>query len=239
MTELPLGEELTVVFARMSGVLLSEETVASSLELVTSLTLETLPNTAGAGITLVDDGGKRTSAAATDSQVEQADRLQYELDEGPCLTAWAQREIVRIDDVTAEPRWPRWGAAVDASYARSALSAPLVTGDRALGAMKVYSPAPSAYGPHEEHLLGMFAAQASVLIANMQSHEKAHQLSEGLQAALHSRDLIGQAKGILMERDGVDEGTAFALLATMSKRQNRKLTEVARALVDTPTRRRP
>lgn len=238
MPELPPTEELTLVFARMSGVLLSEETVASSLTLVTSLALETLPGTAGAGITLVDENGLRTSAAATDEHVEHADRLQYELDEGPCLTAWAQRQTMRIDDVADEPRWPRWCAAISQNQVRSALSAPLVAGDHALGAMKVYAAAPAAYGPREEHLLDLIASQASVLIANMQSHEKTQQLSEGLRAALRSRDLIGQAKGIIMERNGVGEEAAFAILAASSQRQNRKLTEVARALVDTATRRR-
>lgn len=238
MTELPLAEELAMVFARMSGVLLSEETVASSLVLVTSLASETLPGAGGAGMTLVDGNGRPTSAAATDEHVEYADRLQYELNEGPCLTAWAERRVVRIDDVADEPRWPRWCPAIS-HQVRSVLSAPLVAGDQALGAMKVYASAPDAYGAREEHVLGLFADQASVLIANMQSHEEAQQLSDGLQTALRSRDLIGQAKGIVMERNGVGEDTAFAILAAASQRQNLKLTEVARALVDGSTRRRP
>jgi GAF domain-containing protein len=239
VTELPPVEELATVFARLSGVLLSEETVSSALRLVTSVALETSTETAGAGITLVDQTGRRTSAAATDEHVEHADRLQYELDEGPCLTAWAQRQVIRVDDVRNEARWPRWCAEASRLRVRSALSAPLVAGDQALGAMKVYAAAPDIYGPREEHLLSLLAAQASVLIANVQSRENAHRLSEGLRAALHSRDLIGQAKGMLMQREGVDEGTAFAMLTAASRQQNRKLTEVARALVDTATRRRP
>ena len=239
MSELPPVEELASVFSRMSGLLLSEETVASALALVTSVATETLPDTAGAGITLVDGDGRRTSAAATDKSVEHADRLQYELDEGPCLAAWAERRVIRIDDVRTEARWPRWCAEASRLRLRSVLSAPLVAGDSALGAMKVYAIAPGAYGPREEHVLGLLAAQASVLIANVQSHENAHRLSDGLAAALQSRDLIGQAKGILMQRDGVDEDTAFAMLATASQHQNRKLTDVARALVETATRRRP
>lgn len=239
MTELPPVEELATVFSRMSGLLLSEETVSSALVLVTSVALETLPDTAGAGITLVDHTGRRTSAAATDERVEQADRLQYELDEGPCLTAWGERRVIRIDDVHTEARWPRWCAEARRLRVRSVLSAPLVAGDHALGAMKVYAAAPDAYGPREERLLGLLAAQASVLIANVQSYENAHRLSDGLAAALHSRDLIGQAKGMLMQRKGVDAETAFAMLTTASQHQNRKLTDVARALVDTATRRRP
>src|SRR4051794_24970297 len=111
--DLPLAAELSAVYARMSGLLLSEETVNTALRLVTSLAADTIPGTAGAGVTLVDDGGRKTSAGASDPLVERADSLQYELDEGPCLTAWAQRALIRIDDIPADRRWPQWSAAVE------------------------------------------------------------------------------------------------------------------------------
>ena len=239
MTDLPLADELASVFSRMSGLLLSEETLDSALELVTSLVLETVPAALGAGITLVDGAGKRTSAAATDTHVALVDRLQYQLDEGPCLSAWQQRRVFRVDDTHTETRWPRWCAEAAQVQVRSTLSAPLVADDHALGAMKVYAESPAAFGAREERLLGLFAAQASIFVANVQSHDNAQRLSESLRAALASRDLIGQAKGMLMQRDGVDADTAFAMLAALSQQRQIKLTEVARALVATATRRRP
>lgn len=239
MSELPLAEELASVFSRMSGMLLSEETVASALTMVTTLVLETLPGARGAGVTLVDGAGRRTSAAATDDHVARADRLQYELDEGPCLSAWKQRRVFRIDDTHEESRWMRWCAEAAPLQVRSVLSAPLAVGEVGFGAMKVYSAVPAAFGPREERVMGLFAAQASVLLANVQSHDNAQRLSDSLRAALASRDLIGQAKGMLMQRDGVDSDTAFAMLAATSQQRQLKLTEVARALVATATRRRP
>ena len=239
MTELPLADELASVLSRMSGMLLSEETVASALTLVTSLVLETVPAARGAGITLVDTTGGPTSAAATDEHVARADRLQYELGEGPCLSAWQQRQVVRVDDSLEEPRWPRWCAEAAQLQVRSALSAPLVAGDTAFGAMKVYSAAPAAFGGREERVMGLFAAQAAILVANVQSHDNARRLSESLRAALAGRDLIGQAKGMVMQRDGVDGDTAFAMLAATSQQRQVKLLDVARALVATATRRRP
>jgi hypothetical protein len=85
---LPLAEELSAVFARMSGLLLSEETVGTAVGLITALATDAIPGTAGAGVTLVDERGAKTTSGASDPVVEKADSAQYELDEGPCLTAW-------------------------------------------------------------------------------------------------------------------------------------------------------
>ena len=111
--DLPLADELSAVFARMSGLLLSEETVATALRLVTSLATDTIPGTVGAGVTLIDETGRKSTTGASDPLVERADSLQYELGHGPCLTAWAGRTVVRIDDIAADPRWPEWSAAVE------------------------------------------------------------------------------------------------------------------------------
>src|SRR4051812_2352857 len=93
---LPLSDELAGVFARMSGLLLSEETVETSLSLLSSLAQETVPGATGAGVSVMDERGRRSSGS-TDARVREADRLQYELDEGPCLTAAVSRELVRMD----------------------------------------------------------------------------------------------------------------------------------------------
>ena len=85
---------------------------------------------------------------------------------------------------------------------------------------------------------GDVSLQAAVLLANMQSHEAATELSAGLQQALRSRDMIATAKGILMARDGLDEDSAFALLISVSQREHTKLRDVAQAIVSSTTRRR-
>jgi GAF domain-containing protein len=235
---LPLADELAAVFARMSGLLLSQETVSTALALVTSLAKETIPGTAGAGVTLLDSEGRKVSAAATDPLVERADALQYELGEGPCLSAFEQRAVFRIVDMQQETRWPRWVKAVQPLGMGATLSTPLVSGDMALGAMKVYGRASGVYGSREEHLVAMFAAQAAVLLANAQAYENARQLSEELVRALRTRDEISIAKGVLMARDRIDEKTAFAMLVAISRRQNRKLTDVASALVRSTVQQR-
>ena len=108
----------------------------------------------------------------------------------------------------------------------------------ALGAMKVYSAEASAYGFDAERRLSMFAPQAAVLLANMQSHQAATELSEGLKQALRSRDVIATAKGIVMARDGLDEEAAFQLLVNASHRERSKLHEVAQGIITATVRRR-
>ncbi|HWM38134.1 MAG TPA: hypothetical protein VNS49_13560, partial [Streptomyces sp.] len=102
--ELPLADELAAVFARMSGLLMSEETTSTAVNLVTALAREAIPGAVGAGVTLVDDRGGKTTSGASDPVVEKADSMQYELDEGPCLAAWAQRALVRLDEIGSDGR---------------------------------------------------------------------------------------------------------------------------------------
>ncbi|MGY1634689.1 GAF domain-containing protein [Geodermatophilus sp. SYSU D01186] len=235
--DLPLADELSAVFARMSGLLLSEETVASALALVSSLALDTVPGAAGAGVSVIDERGRRSSGS-TDTRVERADALQYELDEGPCLAATAARQLVRMDDVATDRRWPRWSAAAVRLGLRAAMSAPLVVGDTALGALKVYAEVPGTFDVQSEQLLWRFSAQAAILVANVQTHERARRLSEGLRAAIGTRDTVSMAKGVLMARHGVTEEVAFGMLLARSGEESGNLPEVARTVVGSAVRRR-
>jgi len=221
---------LAQALARMSAVLLSQESVATTVQLVTTLAERTIPGTAGAGVSLIDHQGKRTTAA-TDPLVRQADLLQYELGEGPCLTAWRDRVAVFIDDVDTERRWPAWTEAVAPLAVKSVLSTPMLVSDRSIGAIKVYSYQRHAYDQDSQQLLALFARQAAILLANAQSYQDAHQLTTQLKAAMTSRDLIGQAKGILIANGAADEQAAFAMLVNASQRTNTKLREVAHQLI--------
>jgi GAF domain-containing protein len=234
---LPLADELATVFARMSGLLLSQETVTTALGLVTSLAVETVPGAVGAGVSIVDERGRRSSAA-TDARVERADALQYERDEGPCLAATALRQMVRVDDVAEDRRWPLWAAGALPLGLRAALSAPLVAGDRTLGAMKVYADRPHAFDAHAQRLMTLFSAQAAVLVANVQSYERAQRLTEGLRQTVRDRDAVSVAKGVLMARHGVDEDAAFGMLLARATQDDVPLREVARSVAASAIRRR-
>lgn len=127
---LPL-DELSVVIGRITGLLLTEEKVDRAVHLLARAIKDAIPGTIGAGVSLLDSQGRRTSAGFTDRIVERVDALQYELGQGPCLTAWAAEETVLVDDVRADPRWPDWSAAVEALPVRSVVSTVLVSGRNA------------------------------------------------------------------------------------------------------------
>jgi GAF domain-containing protein len=233
---LPLTDELAGVFARMSGLLLSEETVETSLGVLSSLARETVPGSSGAGVSVVA-GRRRVSSGSTDARVREADALQYQLDEGPCLTAAATRDLVRIDDLTTDRRWPRWATAALPLGLHAAMSAPLVAGNGSLGAIKVYADHPGTFDARSEQLLRLFAAQAGLLLANVQSAQRAKRLSEGMRQAIRSRDAVNVAKGILMARSNLDEETALTLLVRRAAQDATTVADAARSVVDATVRR--
>lgn len=234
MTE-PVQTETSVsgvaaMVAQLGGVLLSVETVQSAVELVTRLAAETIPGTAGAGVTLVDRHGHRTTAASS-PLVADADSLQYSFESGPCLTAWSEQVPVRVDDLAAETRWPQWTAAASDLGVQSVLSVPLLSPTTSVGAMKVYSHRAHTYDHRSEEVLSLFAEQAAVLLANMLTLADARTLTAQLNDALQTRDVIGQAEGVLMARGAEDEHAAFALLVSASQRSNVRVNDVARRLI--------
>jgi GAF domain-containing protein len=224
---MPLDEELGRVYARMSGLLLSEETVDTALDIITSLALDTVPGAVAAGVTLLDENGDKKSAAATSDVAARADALQYELDEGPCLTASATRQLVRIDDLEQDDRWPRWREAALPLGLRSCLSSPMTSQGRVLGAVKVYGLEAGAFAGSSETLVPRYADQAAILLANLTTLEQASRLSENLQQALRARNVIALANGILMERHQVTEEQAFLRLVEDARAAGRELVAEA------------
>ena len=229
---MPLGEELGRVYARMSGLLLSEETVDTALDIITSLALDTVEGAVAAGVTLLDDNGDKESAAATSEVAARADALQYELDEGPCLTASRTRQLVRIDDLEQDDRWPRWREAALGLGLRACLSAPMMSQGRVLGAIKVYGREPGTFVGRSESLMPRYADQAAILLANVASLEQASRLSENLQQALRARNVIAMASGILMERHQLSEEQAFLRLVESARASGHELVAEATRYID-------
>lgn len=215
----PVPDELAIVYARMSGLLLSEQTVTTVLELITSLAQDTLPGSVGAGVTLIAPDTTPTTSAATDPIVEHLDALQYDLGQGPCLSAARDQAVVRIDDLTTERRWPQWSARAAAEGMRSTLSAPLGSAGSSLGAIKVYSTNPHTYTATSEDVLRRFAEQAAILLSNIHTLTEAEHLSDRLKETLRSRDTIATAKGIVMLREHLDTDAALRWMLEQSGRR--------------------
>lgn len=231
-TELPLTDELAAVIARFSNVLLTEETVFSALKLITEAAVLAVNDAAGAGVSLLDTSGNRSSAASTSPLVAQADALQYELGQGPCISAWASGSPVDIADVRTDLRWPEWGMAAGDLGLRSCVSVPLLSGDLAFGAIKIYWDKPKAASHRLIHLLELLAAQASIFLVNVQERERAQMLSDQLKSTLAQRDAISTAKGIVMASLGMGSHDAMLHLMTRALNENRSMQEVAEEILE-------
>ena len=219
----------------MSRLLLSESNLQSTVNLMSSLAKAALEGSTGAGVTVSqkDDG---VTAGYTDSTMRKADDIQVRLEEGPCLSAQKRNIICRIDDMKDDTRWPRWTREAARLGIGSSLSVPLVVGDAPVGTIKTYSVHPGTYDDRHARLLGVFADQAAFVVANVLSFAQAQELSGQLNDALKSRERIGEAMGVLMEREGIGEESAFKRLKQMSQDRNVKLRDVAREVVQSTGR---
>jgi GAF domain-containing protein len=227
---LPL-DELSTVIARIQGLLLTEEKVGTAVSLLAQAAKDSVPGTIGAGVSLLDSRGRRTSSGYTDRVVEQADAAQYRHGEGPCLTAWAAETPVLVQDLHDDPRWPLWRDSVRDLPIRSVVSAPLIAGKETLGAIKLYAATPSAYDAGSVRLLQLFAAPAATLLSHIQGTEAPHKMTEALRTSLHSRDVINRACGVLMERRGTTHQAALQQLMNQARQERTTLLNVSESIL--------
>jgi GAF domain-containing protein len=197
--------------------------VQATLQTITSAAVGAVPGAQAGGISYVTGRRKVESRAWTAALASDIDHLQNRLGEGPCLDAIWDEKTVRIDDMAAERRWPRFAPDAAQLGARSSLSFQLfVEGDN-LGALNLYARSPGAFGAESEKIGLVFASHAAVALSGARTEGN-------LRRALSSRDLIGQAKGILMERYKVTSEEAFAMLGRASSLTNRKVADIAEEL---------
>jgi GAF domain-containing protein len=231
-----VGDELAAVHARLSGILLTEQTMETALHLITSLAKDTVAGSLGSGVTLMGADGQPGTSAATDPLVDTLDQLQYEVGDGPCLAAWASSSIVRSDDLSAERRWPAWSPRAADMGLRSVLSTPMEAGGASWGAVKVYSETVDAYDERAEDLLRRFADQAAIFVSNVHTAKSAQRFGDELKATLRSRDVIATARGMIMARKSFDSDRAYRHLIWLARRARIPLSELAERMVASPTR---
>jgi GAF domain-containing protein len=215
--------------ARIARELVSEPDMQHTLQGVVEAAAQNLDGEVWASVSLVKQRREIETPAASDDRAERADQLQYELEEGPCLDAIWEHETFRIGDMTAEDRYPRWAqTVVEETGIRSSLSLQLFTDaeQNSLGALNLYSPRPEAFDDETRAEGLAFAAQAAVALRSAQTEEE-------LRSGMVTRNLIGLAQGILVERLKLTPDQAFGVLSRLSQESNTKLREVARRLVET------
>jgi GAF domain-containing protein len=202
-----------------------------TLASVVDLAVATIDGCDYAGIFLLEGDLIRTPVH-TNPLVAEIDALQRQTNEGPCLDAIAQRMVFYAEDLTTDLRWPKFSPGAAASGIRSVLALPL-TADAQRGAVNLYARFPIAFGVVDRAKAAILGSLAGLALTIAHSHEDEERRAVNFQAALSSREIIGEAMGILMERERINADEAFGILRRASQHLNIKLREVAQTLVDT------
>ena len=217
---------LATALADMARDLLAQDSVQATLDRIVFHAVELVEGCEAAGILTVRRGQVRT-LASTDHVVRASDRLQQQLSEGPCFDAERdKKQVYRIEDMTGRvDRWPRYAPQARELGIGSMMGFLLYTReDNDLGALDLYSSQPGAFTSRFEHVGWLLAAHAAVALASA-THE------ENMNDALHTRQVIGEATGIVMARYGLTETDAFARLAQHSQNRNIKIRDLAETII--------
>jgi GAF domain-containing protein len=196
-----------------------------TLQAIASTAVSMLSPARHAGLT-VFSRGELIPRASTGEPPLLLDRLQQKLGDGPCISAARHQSVFRIYDTRQDQRWPEFSTEAARLNVRSMLCVPLWVQERCLGALSLYADQAAAFSDLHERVATLLATYAALALAEAQRADQMHD-------ALGNRDVIGQAKGILMERHGVTADAAFGVLARVSQAENIKLAELARHLADT------
>jgi GAF domain-containing protein len=185
----------------------------------------------GAGLMLADPDRHLRSVAASDDRFEHLEELQIKHAEGPCIDAFENKELVGAEDLATDSRWPLFSQAALQRHVRAVLASPLPYNQDAVGVVAVLSEDRQPWSPEGELALLAFTDLAALLIASMMQGEEQTGLTLQLQGALDSRQVIEQAKGILMERHGLAARPAYDQLRARARAERRKLSVVCAEVV--------
>ncbi|MGK5684182.1 GAF and ANTAR domain-containing protein [Actinoplanes sp. URMC 104] len=222
--------------APLAHIRFEDTTLDGFLDRVATLAREAVPGADEVSITLVADAGAYTAASTGDLAL-LLDLLQYEHQRGPCLQAAAAASTVSAPDTRTDRRWGQWAPRAAAAGAGSVLSVGMPISAGLGGALNIYGREPGALTGDHAVRAEAFARHAAVAIANAHQFYSAATLAAQLQAAMHSRAVIEQAKGVIMAQRRCTPDEAFAYLTRASQDTNHKVRDVAAALIADVARR--
>ncbi|MEV1025931.1 GAF and ANTAR domain-containing protein [Streptomyces sp. NPDC050264] len=219
--------DFAVHMASMARGFLAEDSVPMTLDKITSAAVGLVDGCEAAGILLLRKGQAET-LAPTEQLVIDSDRLQEQLEEGPCFdAARTGHPVFRIADVSTETvRWRSYAPQAAALGVGSMMGFLLYTDDKSdLGALNMYSRHRGAFTEDSETAGWLLASHAAVAFSGAREHAS-------MERAVETRHIIGEAMGLLMARHGLDEDAAFDVLRRYSQDNNVKVREVARRLCE-------
>jgi GAF domain-containing protein len=228
-TDVQFSPQVRAALDELALMALDQESVETLLQRVVDLLRPVMPAGAEVSMTVVREGTPAT-AAATAPLARELDEVQYAAGHGPSLEAAVGGMEIEILDGRTETRWPTYRPVFLDRGARSSLSVPAPTPQLAAG-LNVYAPTAAAFTADDRRTATRFADVAAVALTSVDALRESRELAVNLRAALESRAVIEQAKGILMERHRVTPDQAFRMLAEASQHTNRRVHDLAEHLV--------
>ena len=222
--------DLARLLAEAAQAINVEGTLEETLEAIAHTARDAVPGFDHVGISVVQGDGTVTTMAATSELVRTLDTLQYELDQGPCLDALRLERYLGVEHLAEDQRWPQYVPRAVEAGIRAQMGVQLFTPEETLGGLNFYATATSDIDPQAPHRAELFAAHATLALEHARRADQARE-------AIPTRQLIGQAVGILMERFEITEERAMYLLVRVGTAGQLKLREVAREVVDQVTTR--
>ncbi|UOZ03150.1 GAF and ANTAR domain-containing protein [Amycolatopsis sp. WQ 127309] len=219
-------------FVALADTLVDDYDVADLLHTMVVECVDLLDITA-AGLTLVDERGGLQVLASSTEQARLLELFQLNIDEGPCVDCFTGSAPVLVADIAAQAaRWPRFAAEAAREGFASVHALPLRLRKHTIGALNLFGPQPGELSADDVALAQGMADTATIGILHERALRQGEILSEQLQTALNSRVIIEQAKGVLAISGQLGMDAAFAALRGYARRNNRRLSDVARALAD-------
>ncbi|QXC60854.1 GAF and ANTAR domain-containing protein [Aquihabitans sp. G128] len=220
-------------FVELADTLVEGYDLIEFLLLLSERAVEVL-GVAAAGVLLADQRGALRVVASSTEEMRLLELVELQSSEGPCFECWTQRGgSVRADDLTlALERWPVFAPAAIASGFASAYALPLRLRDDRLGALNLFAATPDGLSLDDQAVGQAMADIATIGILHERTVSQHVALAGQLQAALDSRVVLEQSKGMVAEQTGTDAEAAFALIRAHARRSNQRLGEVARAIAE-------
>ncbi len=187
------------------------------------------------GLTVRGIPPARLLAATSNDLARRMDEIQYQLDDGPCLSCLRGNAVVEISDLATDDRWPEFSRRGRTEGAGASMSMPLTAGEHAVGALNLYAATPGAFTATDRERARRLAARAACAVAVAASLAEQEELARNLRIALTARSTIDQAIGILMGRHRIPAEAAFDLLRRGSQHTNTKLRDLATQVITETT----
>lgn len=216
--------------AEVARLLREDEVADETLRRLTGLGTQLVPGAVAAAVTIATDHGA-LNFAASDPRLDDLHDLQFDGGAGPVVETLGHNEPRRIDDMAGEARWPAFRQAAAAAGFGSLLALPLRTDQRPSGAVALYGDAPGVFRGAAHDIALLFAAQGGTAVRNASLYRACRRMADDLQAALASRAVIEQAKGILRAELGISPDEAFRLISRYSQNTNQRVRVVSSQLV--------